>query len=203
MCLSIHWLLLCCWHWNPNLDLFLRLLLPPQCSLVPDVFIITSFAFRPGSNPCPCSWAPGRPIKPHLLLLWTCCVFGLHGGLAPPTLNVAIFRSFLILCTKLSSEIACHFLQDLNGCVFMISFIGSKARGLAGIKTARESGMPEWVRITVTTDKTEAHSGISHNGWSSHSLGEASGRKGTYKGPWWHFLIYCHSTPFNPPSISN
>ena len=73
-------------------------------------------------------------VKLHLLLLWMCCVFGHKGGPAPPTLNAAIIRLILILCTKLSSEIACHFLQDLNGSVFMISFIGSKAQGWLGLR---------------------------------------------------------------------
>lgn len=56
-------------------------------------------------------------------------MFSCKGRRGPPTLKAAIFRLILILCTKLSSEIARHFLQDLNGSVFMISFIGSKARG--------------------------------------------------------------------------
>lgn len=73
-------------------------------------------------------------VKLHLLLLRMCCVFGCKAATAPPTLNDAIFRLFLILCTKLSSEIACHFLQDLNSSVFMISFIGSKAQGCLGLR---------------------------------------------------------------------
>lgn len=56
-------------------------------------------------------------------------------------------------------EITCHFLQDLNGFVFMISFIGSQARAAAGIRTVGESGVPQPVRITVTTGKTQTRGG--------------------------------------------
>lgn len=62
------------------------------------------------------------------------------------------------MCTKHSLEITCHFLQDLNGFVFMISFIGSQAWAV-GINMVGESGVPQRVRITVTTGKTQSHGG--------------------------------------------
>lgn len=154
-----------CWFsCTPSyIGLFLRLIFTVSLMCVPT----HPLHFDLDLIPVPSCKPPGglsTIVKPHLLLLRMCCVFGCKGGLAPPTLNAAIFRLFLILCTKLSSEIACHSPQDLNGSVFMISFIGSKARGWAGIKTVRESGMPQWVRITVTTDKTRRTVESVHNG---------------------------------------
>lgn len=74
-------------------------------------------------------------------MLWL--VFFVGWSVVLPTLKAAIFSVFLILCTKLSSEIAPHFLQDLNGRGCMISFSGSKARGGLGLRQSGGSGMPQ------------------------------------------------------------
>lgn len=66
--------------------------------------------------------------------------------------------------------------------------------GLPGIKTVRESGTPQWVRITVTTDEADSRSENRFIMDEGFALRVAE--KGTYISPRWHFgeLLVVHTS---------